>query len=84
MKRSNITLQKWNMASIPRGWSITTQKFHRQLCRPTLAGRCRTTENGAITLRELAPFDKRLGTTQQGMKKPLPGWSIAFSMKGIR
>ena len=39
----------------------------------------------AITLRELAPFDKRLGTTQQAYEKALcRGWSIAFSMKGIR
>ncbi len=84
MKRSNITTAKVNMALIPRGWSITTQKTSPPACRPTLAGRCRTTENGGNYPGELAPFDKRLGTTQQAYEKALPGWSIAFSTKGIR
>lgn len=49
------------------------RRLHRQLCCSTLAGRCRTTESGTITLRELAPFDKRLGTTQQAYEKAFAG-----------
>lgn len=85
MKRSNITTAKWNMASIPRGWSITTPKIsppampfntgwtlpHNRKRWPLPCANWHRSTNVS------APLNKR-------MKKPLPGWSIAFSTKAIR
>ncbi len=85
MKRSNITTAKLNMASIPRGWSITTQKTsppamlfntgwtlpHNRKRWPLPCVNWHRSTNAS------APLNKR-------MKKPLPGWSIAFSTKAIR
>ncbi len=84
MKRSNITTAKVEHALILPGWSIITQKNSPPAMPSTLAGRCRTTENGGNYPARTAPFDKRLGTTQQAYEKAFAGWSIAFSTKAIR
>ncbi len=62
------------MALIPRGWSITTPKISPPAM-PSNTGWTLPHEQKtvAITLRELAPFDKRLGTTQQAYEKAFAG-----------
>ena len=85
MKRSNITTAKVEHASIPRGWSITTQKISP----PAMPSNTGWTlphnrkrwqlpcANWHRSTNVSAPLNKR-------MKKPLPGWSIASSTKDIR
>ncbi len=85
MKRSNITTAKVEHG-VDTAWLVDhhTEDFTASYAVQHWLDVAAQQKAVAITLRELAPFDKRLGTTQQAYEKPLPGWSIAFSTKGIR
>lgn len=85
MKRSNITTAKVEHG-VDTAWLVDhhTEDFTASYAVQHWLDVAAQQKTVAITLRELAPFDKRLGTTQQAYEKPLPGWSIAFSTKAIR
>ena len=72
MKRSNIS--KLQIEHGVYAGRSPHRRLHRQLCRSTLAGRCRTTENGGnYPARTGTVPDKRLGTTQQAYEKAFAG-----------
>ncbi|MGU0172636.1 polysaccharide pyruvyl transferase family protein [Escherichia coli] len=69
MKRSEIDTSKVEHG-VDTAWLVNHQRqLPAELRGAALAGRGGETENRRHTLRELAPFDKRLGTTQAAYEK---------------
>ncbi len=74
MKRSNITTAKWNMASIPRGWSITTQKTSPPAMPFNIGWTLpHNRKRWQLPCANWHRSTKRLGTTQQAYEKAFAG-----------